>query len=395
MAYEYDKQTWVDGETHIDADHMNHIEEGVHNSVTKDSLDGSGVEGKSYTVIQDTITVETAEDGVYPYPVCQVASGNDILVERWKYFRVTINDDVYILQEKMWYIEYASGSSSIVKGLGFLGNLNLYGRDVADGYYLQIDDVPFLITSTSIDGQSEGIWLITEEAGTYTIKIERIEYDQTDIPDHLVYGDGKNHPIDLYVEAGYDSYNIGWNRYPSPKRGNIGIGVGNVISGNFNKAFGQYNHVHGQHGFAFGQKNDVSAQYAYAFGLLNVVSGLYGTAIGISNTASGQGAVADGYKAVASGKFACSRGHETIANHKAQTVIGEYNEADQSEAAADERGNYLEIVGNGTDAENRSNARTLDWNGNESLAGSITLGKGTADEVTMTAAQLKQLLATL
>ena len=64
---------------------------------------------------------------------------------------------------------------------------------------------------------------------------------------------------------------------------------------------------------------------------------------------------------------------------------------------------YVEIVGNGyaeTDdqfnvTEYRSNARTLDWEGNESLAGSITLGNGTTDEVTLTAAQLKQLLALL
>lgn len=65
---------------------------------------------------------------------------------------------------------------------------------------------------------------------------------------------------------------------------------------------------------------------------------------------------------------------------------------------------YVEIVGNGYEemddqtfviTEHRSNARTLDWDGNESLAGSITLGKGTTDEVTLTAAQLKQLLALL
>ena len=66
--------------------------------------------------------------------------------------------------------------------------------------------------------------------------------------------------------------------------------------------------------------------------------------------------------------------------------------------------NYVEIVGNGyiyedstTHEEVRygSNARTLDWHGNETLAGSLTLGKGTADEVTLTPAQLKQLLLLL
>ena len=55
---------------------------------------------------------------------------------------------------------------------------------------------------------------------------------------------------------------------------------------------------------------------------------------------------------------------------------------------------HIEIVGKGTSSA-RSNARTLDWAGNEALAGGLTLGKGTADETTITAAQLKALLALL
>ena len=35
----------------------------------------------------------------------------------------------------------------------------------------------------------------------------------------------------------------------------------------------------------------------------------------------------------------------------------------------------------------------VDWYGNTEIAGSITLGVGTSDEVTLTAAQLKALLA--
>ena len=35
---------------------------------------------------------------------------------------------------------------------------------------------------------------------------------------------------------------------------------------------------------------------------------------------------------------------------------------------------YAEIIGNGVASNNRSNARTLDWNGNEELQGTIYLG---------------------
>jgi hypothetical protein len=42
--------------------------------------------------------------------------------------------------------------------------------------------------------------------------------------------------------------------------------------------------------------------------------------------------------------------------------------------SASARGDYVEIVGNGTADNARSNARTLDWSGNEVLAGSLTVG---------------------
>ena len=50
---------------------------------------------------------------------------------------------------------------------------------------------------------------------------------------------------------------------------------------------------------------------------------------------------------------------------------------------------YAEIIGNGTPSV-RSNARTLDWRGNEWLAGNLTLGN-----TTLTEAQLQALLALL
>lgn len=59
-------------------------------------------------------------------------------------------------------------------------------------------------------------------------------------------------------------------------------------------------------------------------------------------------------------------------------MFGEYNALDPNWAAATaatERGTYVEIVGNGT-AGSLSNARTLDWSGNETLAGKLTLGAG-------------------
>lgn len=89
---------------------------------------------------------------------------------------------------------------------------------------------------------------------------------------------------------------------------------------------------------------------------------------------------------VSTGDYAHAEGRGTIANHQAQHVSGEYNVADDSVSTG--RGNYAEIVGNGIDDQNRSNARTLDWLGNETLAGGLTLGEGSANEATLTPAGL-------
>ena len=51
-----------------------------------------------------------------------------------------------------------------------------------------------------------------------------------------------------------------------------------------------------------------------------------------------------------------------------------------------DRGNYVEIVGNG-DWSTRSNARTLDWNGNEVLSGKLTVGTAPTNNMDVTTKQ--------
>ena len=80
------------------------------------------------------------------------------------------------------------------------------------------------------------------------------------------------------------------------------------------------------------------------------------------------------------GDYATAEGYGTIANHRSQNVFGEYNIADDGLGTKEDRGTYIEIVGNGNKNDDetisRSNARTLDWNGNEVLSGKLTVGAG-------------------
>lgn len=118
--------------------------------------------------------------------------------------------------------------------------------------------------------------------------------------------------------------------------------------------------------------------YAFAEGGGTMASGNYSHAEGSGTTASGPQAHAEGSSTLASGTSSHAEGYNTQANHKSQHVFGECNIVDNSSVATTERGNYIEIVGNGTSASARSNARTLDWNGNEVLAGDLTINGTTS-----------------
>ena len=102
-------------------------------------------------------------------------------------------------------------------------------------------------------------------------------------------------------------------------------------------------------------------------------TGTNSTAIGNNNTASGNYSLASGNGVTASGNVSTANGVGTIAKNRSQNVFGEFNAQDPSTNGVNDRGNYIEIVGKGSSDSNRSNARTLDWSGNEVLAGDLTI----------------------
>ena len=65
-------------------------------------------------------------------------------------------------------------------------------------------------------------------------------------------------------------------------------------------------------------------------------------------------------------------GTGTIASNKSQHVNGEYNIIDENyNLNPTQKGKYVNIIGNGTSNTARSNAHTLDWNGNAWFAGDV------------------------
>ena len=169
-------------------------------------------------------------------------------------------------------------------------------------------------------------------------------------------------------------------------------GGGTNAKENYSHAEGNATTASGTASHAEGGGTTASGDFSHAEGGGSKATAYYSHSEGSSTQASGDYSHAEGGNTIASGDNSHAEGYNTVANHKAQHVFGAFNISDTSEKVSKDFGTYIEIVGNGTADSNRSNARTLDWSGNESLTGSLTLGKGTVDETALTAEKLKELV---
>ena len=136
-------------------------------------------------------------------------------------------------------------------------------------------------------------------------------------------------------------------------------GSGSISSGTCSHAEGAGN-ASGNWSHAEGGSTKALAHYAHAEGNETKASGYYGSH-------------AEGFMTEASGDSSHAEGTYTKATHKSQHVFGAYNKEDPNSSGSGSRGTYIEIVGNGNANNNRSNARTLDWEGNEVLAGDLVI----------------------
>ena len=94
-------------------------------------------------------------------------------------------------------------------------------------------------------------------------------------------------------------------------------------------------------------------------------TGEYSVAIGYGVEASGAASYAEGGATTASGAISHAEGYATKAKGDYQHTQGKYNIEDTASA---------HIVGNGESNTNRSNAHTLDWDGNAWFAGDVYVG---------------------
>jgi len=137
-------------------------------------------------------------------------------------------------------------------------------------------------------------------------------------------------------------------------------GMGSHAEGNSTTASGMGSH-------AEGMSTTASNQGTHAEGMSTTASGMFAHAEGNNTLASSNATHAEGNGAKASGYAAHAEGLWTEAAGDAQHAQGKYNIVDNDNV-------YAHIIGNGTSENARSNAHTVDWEGNAWFAGNVYVG---------------------
>lgn len=184
----------------------------------------------------------------------------------------------------------------------------------------------------------------------------------------------KNYTTKTYVDnaiANIDTSGSGGSgsgvgqTYGSTTAGEIFNDYTNNTAAEMAHAEGLNTNATGIRSHAEGQQTKSSGVASHAEGSGCEAKGHSSHAEGDGTVASGQQAHAEGWDTYASGGYSHAEGRGTIAAGWGQHAEGTYNISDSE---------LLHIVGNGSSETNRSNAHTLDKNGNAWFAGKVYVG---------------------
>ena len=236
--------------------------------------------------------------------------------------------------------------------------------------------------------------MVLDESTAVTLKVvtERsyVAMDSRYMPGggglNLMNGSASGSLIGTRAGSESDSYSIGSSAmaigYQSKAPGDNALAFGSqaVAEGDYSFAFGDGAKTTNLGAFALGVRTEASGLYAFAEGESNNAAGENSHAEGAYSTASGNTSHAEGLQTIASASRSHAEGSYTIAASENQHVQGRYNIEDAD-------GKYTHIVGNGhyysANKETvRSNAHTLDWDGNAWFAGNIYVGGTSQDNAT-------------
>ena len=202
---------------------------------------------------------------------------------------------------------------------------------------------------------------------TNVTDMQLIEKDVRKLDNIYVPNDLKvNNSISVGIRYGdIGKYSSSFGNCKAPGDYSHAEGLQTTASGIYSHAEGNRTEASSKCSHAEGNGTIANANYSHAEGSFTAATGECSHAEGNSTNAKGKYSHAEGLYAAASGEIAHAEGYNTTASSKHQHVQGKFNIDDTANK-------YAHIVGNGSSADNKSNAHTLDWNGNGWYAGKLS-----------------------
>lgn len=247
-----------------------------------------------------------------------------------------------------------------------------------------------------------GAYIGSPTDGDYTVLVtssvevvHKIDRKYIDIPTNLATQEDIDEVWD-YADNAYDVASgkmdknnpTGTGSFSMNRKAGTAVGQNSHTEGYNTTASGFSSHAEGNGTVASGEDSHAegigataSGSFSHAEGYGTKSSGQNSHAEGDNTTAYGQNSHAEGYYTIANGRnshaegfyttaneiYSHAEGNRTVASGKAQHVEGVAN-------IEDTKDKYIHIAGNGVDSSNRSNAHTLDWEGNAWYSGDVYVG---------------------
>ena len=223
-----------------------------------------------------------------------------------------------------------TGSATVTVNSNISSIVSVY----ADSVQLSSSKYSFSGKTVTINGLTAG-----------SKKTIKITYTTTESIVYLTFGERAS------------SENIG-NYSVAEGKSTTASGMGSHAEGSDTTASGNFSH-------AEGSGTTASVYGSHAEGVATTASEYCSHAEGNATTASGIFSHAEGSNTTASGNSSHAGGNATVADGFCMTAIGKYNTLNSGKAFA---------IGNGADGTSRSDAFTVDWDGNTVMKGGLTLG---------------------
>lgn len=220
-------------------------------------------------------------------------------------------------------------------------NSNFY--DIKVGHFIVVNDTPAIITEYNY---AEHIITVSEDLGSFN-----------------------NEPVIIYSGAGGECAHSEGENTTAFGKASHAEGSGTTVFNSYAHAEGYETTASGDGAHAEGDSTIASGFFSHAEGSSTAATEYHAHAEGSGTVAEGEASHAEGAGTTASAFCSHAEGQGTTSTVMNQHVQGKYNIADTPNN--NHEGIYADIVGNGEDLENLSNAYALTWTGDGHYAGDV------------------------